>query len=131
MDVIFGCLRAIKEHEFNSAIGINGMIRKAGMLISLVCMAYIDMIISLNLIGFIPEGIREYLPLEAVGIMEFFAVIYCIYEILSVLKNMTLSGLPVDKIWEAVRGFLKKNTSEIVDTDEDDEEKKEEVQGDD
>jgi hypothetical protein len=57
--------------------------------------------------------------------MEFFAVIYCVYEVLSVLKNMTLSGLPVDKIWEAVRKFLKNNTGEIIDVDDDDDEEDE------
>lgn len=119
MDVIFGCLRAIKDHKFNSTVGINGMIRKAGMLISLVCMTYLDALLDFNLIGFIPENIRGYLPAETVGIMEFFAIIYIIYEILSVLKNMTLSGLPVSKIWIASEKFLKDNTAEISDFPED------------
>ena len=124
MDVIFGCLRAIKEKQFNSSVGINGMIRKAGMLISLVCMIYLDRILELNLIGFIPEGVLQYLPLKRSGIMEFFAVIYAVYEVLSVLKNMALSGLPVEKIWKVLKNFLQSNTSEIIDIN-DDEEKKE------
>ena len=118
MDVIFGTLRAAKEKEFNSCVGINGMIRKAGMLISLVCLIYLDAIIKINLIGFIPEGIRAYLPGDTVGIMEFFAFIYIVYEVVSVLKNMTLSGLPLKHIWEATRKFLKENTNEIVDVSE-------------
>ncbi|MBQ8306955.1 MAG: phage holin family protein [Blautia sp.] len=114
MDVIFGCLRAIREKSFNSTIGINGMIRKAGMLISLVCMVYLDMIVEINLIGFLPEKIRSVLPAESIGIMEFFALLYVIYEVVSVLKNMALSGLPVEKIWEAIKRFLQNNTSEIA-----------------
>lgn len=119
MDVIFGTLRAIKEKGFNSCIGINGMIRKAGMLMSLVCLIYLDEIININLIGFIPAGIRSYLPGESIGVMEFFAFIYIVYEIVSVLKNMTLSGLPLKHIWELTRKFLVENTAEITDIEED------------
>lgn len=124
-DVLFGCLRSIKERKFCSSVGISGLIRKTGMLLSVVVCAWCDSIINLNLIGFVPEAVREYLPLSTVGIMEFFAVIYCVYEVLSVLKNMTLSGLPVDKIWEAVRKFLKNNTGEIIDVGDDDDEEDE------
>ena len=129
MDILFGCLRAMKEKSFNSSIGINGMIRKAGMMLSCICMAWVDNVIDLNLIGFIPEAIRSYLPIDNVDIMTFFAIIFAVYEVLSVLKNMTLSGLPVDKIWKTVGKFLKENTGEIIDIDE--EEKKEEVTADD
>ena len=118
MDVIFGCLRAIKEKKFNSTVGINGMIRKAGIIVSLIFMAMIDNVIVLDLIGFIPDAIKSYLPIQHVGATEFFGVIYIIYEVLSVLKNMALSGLPVNKVWEAVKKFLQANTGEIVDTNE-------------
>ena len=90
MDTIFGVLRAIKEKKFNSNFGINGAIRKVGMLISLVFLALVDSIIRLNLIGFIPEGARTYLPGQTVGTMEFFALLYIAYEIVSILKNMSL-----------------------------------------
>ena len=33
LDTIFGVLRAIKERKFNSNFGINGAIRKVGMLV--------------------------------------------------------------------------------------------------
>lgn len=125
-DIIFGCLRAARERCFNSNVGINGMIRKAAMCVSLLCMAYIDELLSLNLIAFVPEGIIEYLPLKTAGCMEFFAVIYAVYEVLSVLKNMTLAGLPVAKIWDILKKFLKDTTGEIVDTDDDEDEEKKE-----
>ena len=114
MDIIFGCLRAVKEKEFNSTIGINGLIRKAGILISLLFMGMIDNVITLDLIGFIPDAIKQYLPVSHVGCLEFFGIIYIIYEVLSVLKNMTLSGLPLRRVWEAVKKFLQANTSEIM-----------------
>lgn len=36
LDTIFGILRAIKERKLNSNIGIDGTIRKAGMMISIL-----------------------------------------------------------------------------------------------
>ena len=122
MDIIFGTLRAVKEKKFNSCVGINGMIRKAGMMISLICLVYLDDIITFNLIGFIPEGIRQYLPGDSIGVMEFFAAVYIVYEAVSVLKNMALSGLPVGKIWGKVKDFLSANTGEIAELPEDNDE---------
>lgn len=121
MDIVFGCLRAVKEKSFNSTVGINGMIRKAGILMSLFFMAVMDTVVHIDLIGFIPEAIKTYLPAPQVGLLEFFAIIYIIYEVLSVLKNMALAGLPVRKIWETVRNFLKTNTGEIIDVDNNEE----------
>ena len=34
LDTILGVLRAIKEHKFNSCVGIDGAIRKSAMLLS-------------------------------------------------------------------------------------------------
>ena len=60
-DTVFGVLRAIKEKKFNSCAGIDGAIRKVGMLISLVFMLAIDVLIKINLIGFIPEQARVHI----------------------------------------------------------------------
>lgn len=43
------------------------------------------------------------------------------YEIISILKNMYLCGLPVKKIWQTVKAFLQKYTDELP-TDEEAEE---------
>ena len=56
LDLILGILRAIREKSINSCIGIDGMIRKVGMLIVIVFLTIIDTIIHLNLIGFIPKN---------------------------------------------------------------------------
>ena len=117
-DTVFGVLRAIKEKKFNSCAGIDGAIRKVGMLISLVFMLAIDVLIKINLIGFIPEQARTYLGLDTVGVAEFFALLYIAYEVVSIFKNMALCGLPVKKVWEKVREFLAKYTDELPDTDE-------------
>ena len=118
MDVIFGSLRAAKDRAFNSSVGIDGGIRKVGMLLSLVCLVFVDILCPVNLIGFVPETIRSYIHLQDITVMEFFALLYIVYEVLSVLKNMTLSGLPVRRIWITVKGFLKKNTGEFIEIED-------------
>ncbi|MEY8324484.1 phage holin family protein [Lachnospiraceae bacterium 54-11] len=117
-DTVFGVMRAVKEKKFNSCAGIDGAIRKVGMLISLVFMLAVDMMIKVNLIGFIPEAVRSQLGLSSVGVAEFFGLLYIAYEVVSIFKNMALCGLPVRKVWSAVRAFLSKYTDELPDTDE-------------
>ncbi len=121
MDTLFGVGRAIKEHKFNSSVGIDGAIRKISMLLSLVFLFVVDKLAHLNLIGFIPEEVKAFLPgNSSIGLLEFFGLLYMCYEIVSILKNMTLCGLPVRKLWEVVRKFLGKYTEELPDTEEQD-----------
>lgn len=114
-DTIFGVIRAIKEHKFNSCVGIDGAIRKISMIISLVFLLIADQIISVNLIAFIPETVRSYIGLDAVGLTGFFSLLYIAYEIVSILKNMTLCGLPVRIIWDKLKSILGKYTAELPD----------------
>lgn len=120
MDTIFGVGRALKYHKFNSSVGIDGAIRKISMVVSLVFLAVVDKLVHINLIGFIPEEARSYMPesISIIGLAEFFGLLYLCYEIVSILKNMTLCGLPVKKLWEAVSKFLGKYTAELPDTEE-------------
>lgn len=122
MDTLFGAGRALKQHKFNSSVGIDGAIRKISMLVSLVFLAVIDRLVHINLIGFIPEEARAYFPqsISTIGLAEFFGLLYLCYEVVSILKNMALCGLPVKKLWEAVRKFLGKYTEELPDTEEQD-----------
>ena len=114
-DTIFGVIRAIKEHKFNSCVGIDGAIRKISMIISLVFLLIADQIIAVNLIAFVPETIRSYIGLDAVGLTGFFSLLYIAYEIVSILKNMTLCGLPVRIIWDKLKAILGKYTAELPD----------------
>lgn len=97
LDVVFGCLRAIKQRCLNSCIGIDGIIRKCGMVISILFFFAIDFIIGLNLIGFIPEDLSQMLNLGEIGIGSLFGLLFIIFELMSVLKNMHLCELPVPK----------------------------------
>ena len=117
LDTIFGCIRAIKDHKFNSCFGIDGAIRKIGMVVSIMALILVDKIIGFNMIGFLPETVRQYLG-DTIGIAEFFAVLYIAYEVVSILKNMALCGLPVRGLWKYVKQFLGKYTDELPDDDE-------------
>lgn len=117
-DTIFGVIRAIKEHKFNSCVGIDGAIRKISMVISLVFLLIADQIIAVNLIAFVPETIRSYIGLDAVGLTGFFSLLYIAYEIVSILKNMTLCGLPVRIIWDKLKAILGKYTAELPDDEQ-------------
>lgn len=117
-DTCFGIIRAIKERKFNSNFGIDGALRKVGMLLSLTFLVIVDAIIQINLIGFVPAEIRTTLGLETVGVAEFFSILYLAYEVVSILKNMVLCGLPVKSVWNTVRKFLGKYTTELPDEDE-------------
>lgn len=113
LDTLFGVLRAIKERKFNSNFGINGAIRKVGMLVCLLALVIVDRIAAVNLIGFIPEQVRSYMQIETIGTMEFFAILFVAYEVISILKNMYLCGLPVKRIWQTVKTFLRRYTDEL------------------
>ena len=118
MDLIFGSLRALREHKLNSSVGIDGAIRKVGMIAAVVCLAFMDVLAPFDLAHFVPRELKEVLSIKDITIMELFALLFAVFEALSVLKNMTLSGLPVRRVWITVKGFLKKNTGEFIEIEE-------------
>ena len=116
LDVIFGVLRAIKEGKLNSTIGIDGIIRKVGMIITICVSILVDMIVSVDLIGFIPENVKVVLGLSKVGCSIIFNIVYIIFEILSIFKNMYKCKLPLPKKLKVfLEKMLKEFTSEIKD----------------
>lgn len=116
-DTVFGMLRAIKDHDFNSCFGINGAIRKCAMILSIILLVIVDYITQFNLIGFLPEEVRRFFG-ESIGTSGFFEILFLAYEVVSILKNMVLCGLPVKKVWLYVKMFLNKYTDELPDDDE-------------
>lgn len=114
LDIIFGVLRSIKERTINSTIGIDGMIRKTGMLITIIVLSFIDAIVHIDFIGFIPEQAKEVLKLNAVGITEVFNIMFIIFEILSIFKNMILCKMPIPvKLQKYLEKIMREFTSEI------------------
>lgn len=119
LDLIFGILRAIKERKLNSCIGIDGMIRKVGMLITIIVLSVIDYLVNIDFIGFIPEGIKQILSIEKVGITEVFNLLFIIFESLSILKNMVLCKMPIPvKLQKFLERIMKEFTEEIKESEE-------------
>lgn len=120
LDTFFGSIRAIKEKKLNSNVGIDGLIRKFAMVVSVIAFLGIDLIINFNVIGFIPEDVRNFIKLNYVGISSLFLWLFIIYEFLSIIKNMIKCKLPIPKKLQAfLEKIFKEYTSEL------DEEKKE------
>lgn len=114
LDTILGVLRAIKEHKFNSCTGIDGAIRKAAMLLSVCLLMAADVIMHINILFMIPESYIKFLGIQKMGICEFFALLFVLYEGVSILKNMTLCGLPVPlRIKKWIQKFLEDMTEEL------------------
>lgn len=119
LDTILGILRGIREKGLNSCIGIDGMIRKVGMLIVMIFLIVIDNIIHLNLIGFIPENARDILKLKDVGISSLFNILFILFETLSIFKNMILCKLPIPKKLQSyLENIMKEFTGEIKEKEE-------------
>jgi toxin secretion/phage lysis holin len=113
LDVFLGSLRALKEKKWNSTIGINGILRKTAMIGSSIFLIIIDSILKIDLLFFIPKEITNTLKLNEVGIFELFGIMFILYEITSILKNMVKCGLPIPKrIETTIEKLLKKLTSE-------------------
>jgi toxin secretion/phage lysis holin len=129
-DTVFGVIRAVKEHKFNSSFGIDGAIRKISMVLCITFCIAVDIVVKLNFIGFLPDSaldwVGENMHINQIGLGAFFGVLFIAYEIVSILKNMTLCGLPTKRVYNYVRNFLEKYTNELpsedpkVDEDEDD-----------
>lgn len=120
IDTVFGLGRAIKTHSWNSSVGIDGAIRKISMLACMTFMVVLDAICGFNLIKLFPEEIMQQLiriGLSHVGFAEFFGILFVAYECVSILKNMTLCGLPVKWVWAKTYKILSKYTDELPDTE--------------
>ena len=113
LDVFLGSLRALKERKWNSTVGINGILRKTAMIGSSIFLIIIDSILKIDLLFFIPREITNTLKLNEVGIFELFGIMFILYEITSILKNMVKCGLPIPKkIKTTIEKLLNNLTSE-------------------
>lgn len=114
MDTILGVLRAVREHRFNSCVGIDGAIRKVAMLLSVIFLVFVDALVEIDFLFMIPEKYLQHIGITRLGICELFCLLYILYEIVSILKNMTLCGLPVPmKLKNWIQKFLDDMTDEL------------------
>lgn len=116
MDTFLGALRAFKYHKWNSSVGIDGGLRKVAMLGSVFFLVLVDMLLNLNVLGWVGEEMQRNLSVIGVtnlGIAEFFCLFYIMYEATSIMKNMLLCGLPCPKgLKEKLAHWLAEMTEE-------------------
>lgn len=114
LDTILGCLRAIKQHKFNSAFGIDGGIRKVAMIVSVAFLMLVDVMVGVNVITWLPETFRQATGLAKIGVGEFFCTLFLLYESISILKNLYLCGCPIPKWLKTwLEKFLNNMTGEL------------------
>lgn len=114
LDVFLGSFRALKYKKWNSTFGINGIIRKISMIISSVFLIIVDSILKIDLLFFIPKDVLTILKINKVGIFELFGIMFILYEITSILKNMVLCGLPIpNRIRKMIEKILNELTEEL------------------
>lgn len=66
------------------------------------------------MLGMIPDKYIQIIGIQKLGICEFFCLLFILYEAVSILKNMTLCGLPVPvRIKKWVQKFLEDMTEEL------------------
>lgn len=114
LDVFLGSIRAIKEKRWNSDVGINGILRKTAMIGSSVFLIVVDSILKIDLLFFIPDDILVLLNIDKVGVFELFGIMFILYEVSSILKNMVLCELPIPaKLKTVIEKFLADMTKEM------------------
>ncbi|MBQ9658344.1 MAG: phage holin family protein [Clostridia bacterium] len=113
-DIFLGSLRAIKEKKWNSTVGINGILRKIGMIGSMLFLFICDRMLNLNLLFMVPEEVLKYINISIVGSCELFGIMFILYETTSILKNMILCDIPApEKLKEKIEKLLSGMTTEL------------------
>lgn len=116
-DMLFGSLRAARERKWNSAVGIDGGIRKIAMVACVVLLTVVDMVIHADVLAWLPQEMQQFLSqigMIKVGMCELFAVLFVLYEATSVLKNLMLCGVPIPAgVREKAERWLNQMTEEM------------------
>jgi hypothetical protein len=73
----------MKKYKINIGFGIEGTIQKTYLRASLAFLLLFDQIVHLKLIHFIAEVARAYLPVNSIGVAEFFGLLYVPYALVS------------------------------------------------
>ena len=75
------------------------------MLLSVGLLMLVDIIMHINML---------FMGIQKLGVCEFFCLLFVLYEAVSILKNMTLCGLPVPKkLKEHIKEALSDMTDEM------------------
>lgn len=113
-DSTLGFFNSIKNRKISSCVGINGIFKKMSILLTFIMAYMIDCCINVNLIGFIPKDKLAFLGITDIGFFEIFGAMLIAFESISVLKNISLAGIPIPKfLKENIEKFLNSFTNEI------------------
>lgn len=84
------------------------------MLFSSFFFFLIDELLNFNMLGFLPEQVKQVINVEAIGMGELFGILFAIFEFLSILKNMYKCKLPIPiKLRKWLEKVLSDYTEEI------------------
>lgn len=118
LDMFFGTLRAIKQKKFNSSAGIDGALRKIGMIVGAVGLWFLDLVVHIDLAFMIPDSWREAMTntigTGKIGMCEIFTIGFILFEAVSVLKNMAICNVPIFKgLRKSITKLLEEYTDEM------------------
>ena len=112
-DLFLGILRALKERKINSSAGINGIIRKVGMIGSALFLKLVDLVVDFNLVAFLPSEFINVIKIDSICVCELFCLCFIAFEALSAMKNLTRSNIPIPyKLKEFIEYMLDTFTTE-------------------
>ena len=94
LDTVLGFISSAMSKSISTSISIKGLLRKFAMIIIAISLYFIDCLININFIGFIPSDITPQMNITDIGLSEFFSIIFILFEIISIIKNMGDIGLP-------------------------------------
>ena len=100
-DFMTGYVKAYIKCELNSSIGLDGLIRKAMILFSMLIFMILDSILRLNLISWLPNQMLEVIQrfgVEKMGLSELMGVGIILQEGTSILENLYQLGGSIPKV---------------------------------
>lgn len=93
-----GYVKAYLKCQLNSSVGLDGLIRKAMILFSMLLFALLDEILCFNLLNQFPNELFNRFSksgLEKIGLMKVLGIGVILQEGTSILENLHELGLPI------------------------------------
>lgn len=100
VDFFTGYVKAYLKCQLNSSVGLDGLIRKAMILFSMLVFILLDEMLCFNLLQLLPSetmGFMSQIKMTQVGLMEILGVGVLLQEGTSILENLHELGVPIPK----------------------------------
>ena len=101
VDFFTGYVKAYLKCQLNSSVGLDGLIRKAMILFSMLVFKLLDEMLGFNLLNLLPsEGMLFFceMGVENVGLMEILGGGVVLQEGTSILENLHELGVPIPTV---------------------------------